>query len=59
MKKNHLEPRTVINEMKNNEGINNWIDNTEEHTSDLEHRKIEICQSEQQKLKQIFKVRTV
>ena len=35
------------------------LSNTEEHTSDLEYRNIEICQSEQQKLKQIFKVRTV
>lgn len=54
-KKNQSELRYTITEIKNTpEGINSRLDNTEEHTSELEDRVVETTQDEQKKEKKNF-----
>ena len=56
IKKNQSELKNIIAEMKNTlEGINSRLNDTEEHTSDVQDSVMEITQLEQQKEKQIFK----
>ena len=57
--KNKSELKKTITEIKNIEGINSRLDNTEEWKSDLEDRRVEITQPEQQKKKEFFKLRTI
>ena len=60
IKKNQSELKNTINEMKNAlERMNSRLGDREEHISDLEDRIMEIIQSEQQKGKQITKMKTV
>ena len=60
IKKAQSEMKNSIAEIKNTlEGMNSRLSDTEECISDLEDRIMEIIQSEQQKGKQITKMKTV
>ena len=59
IKKTQSETKSSINEIKNTlEKMNSRLSGTEECIRDLEDRKMEITQSEQQKEKQVKKMKT-
>ena len=52
--------KDTLTEMKNNlQGINSRVDEAENQISDLEYKETKISQSEQQKEKEIKKMKTV
>ena len=60
IKNNQLDIKNAITEIKNAlQGINNRVDEANNQISDLEYKKAENTQLEQQKEKKIEKIRTV